>query len=138
MQPVLGDLDRYLGQLADLVAGRLPRGLALGFGEGVPAAAVLRPVVDHHVDRLHRRQLATTTRMARLGSLPSSRGPGGLRSGAPGGSWLGGVEEFRELRFSRRSSSAIRSSCLATRSASRWICSSIRNSTATTTSRPWS
>src|SRR5215211_6165173 len=49
---------------------------------------------------------------------------------------FGGAEELRELRFRRRSSSAIRSSWLATRSPSRRICSSIRSSTATTTSRP--
>ena len=68
----------------------------------------------------------------------AQRNPG-PRSGAfLGGSELGGAEEFRELRFSRRSNWAIRSSWRATRASSRPTCSSIRSRTATTTSRPWS
>jgi hypothetical protein len=59
-----------------------------------------------------------------------------LCDGEEGGSELGGAEEFREERFSRRSSSAIRSPWRATHSSSHRICSSIRTRTTTTTSRP--
>jgi len=54
------------------------------------------------------------------GWAPRSRPDGAARrrSGAAGGSWLGSAEELRELRFRHRSSSAMRSSCLARRSLS--------------------
>lgn len=44
-----------------------------------------------------------------------------LRDGTESGSQLGGAEEFREERFSLRSTSAIRSSWRATRSSKRRI-----------------
>ena len=118
------------------MAGRLADRLALVVSEGMPAAAASGPVLHHLVDRLGRQQLPPTAAMPGLGALLAPAGIARLRSGAPGGSWLGGVEELWESRFRRRSSSAIRSSWRATRSPSRSICSSIRTNTATTTSRP--
>ncbi len=73
-------------------------------------------------------------------SEESPRNPGGLtrpdrfppgRGGADGGSWDGGSDEFRELRFSRRSSSP-------TRASSRWFASTsspTRNNNAIAVSR---
>jgi hypothetical protein len=53
-------------------------------------------------------------------------------------SWPGGCDEFRELRARRRSSCAIRSSCLARRSSNAGSARPSAAAHATTTSRPWS
>jgi hypothetical protein len=147
--------------------GRLPLSQALGARDAGRISLSSRGLSNNEINRCLARlrdilelardepQLAgqcSTTASTNAASssrrpLPSWPGwPPGLRpdgslprlAGALGGSALGGCDELRELRFSRRSSCAIRSSCCATRFSSRWICSSIRNSTATTTSLPWS
>ncbi len=135
MEPMLAHPHRDLGQLADLMASRQADRLALVLREAMPAAAASGPAIDHLVDRRRGQQLPPPECP---GWAPCLRplGPARSRPGVPGGSWLGGVEELRELRFRRRSSSAIRSSWRATRSLNRWICSSIRSSTATTTRGP--
>ena len=69
----------------------------------MPAAAALGPML-HHSGRP-----TPTAAPPRDPDVPTGRPDEGarLRPGTPGGSWLGRAEELRELRFSRRSSSAI-------------------------------
>ena len=135
MQAVLGDLDGDLRQLGDLVAGGLA-GLLVALVEAVPAAAAPRPMLHHPVDRLDWQELASLAPVAGLGALRSSGGIGALALGRARRVLARRVEEFCELRFRRRLSSAISSPCLATCLVSCWICSSIRSKTATTVSRP--
>ena len=88
--------------------------------EDVTTAAALGPVLDHLIDRAGRQQVATVA-LVPAGLAPCERPEGSLPrlAGATlGGSALGGAEELRELRFSRRSSWAIRSSWRATRASS--------------------
>jgi hypothetical protein len=134
---VLDHLHRHHRQLLDLMASGLADRDPVGVAEHVPARTPIRPMLDHLLDRPRRQQRPSLALMARLaaGVRPELSLP--RRGDLAGGSSLGGDDELRELRPSRRSSRAIRSSCRATRFSSRWIYSSIRNNTATTTSRPW-
>jgi len=63
---MLGHPDRQLGQLLDLVAGRLGDRDQLGLAEHVPATAASRPVLDDLVDRRHRQQLPSVALMTGL------------------------------------------------------------------------
>ncbi len=73
VEPVLAHNDRERRQPRHLVARRPRHGLALHLAEKVAAAAALRPVIDHHVDRLERRQRAAAAQVAGLGALAAPR-----------------------------------------------------------------
>jgi hypothetical protein len=114
VQPMFGHAHRGRRQLGDLVP-RWPTSInALRIAEDVLARATpLRPVVDDRVHPLGRKQLPSCPGWPPgLGPLAGFFG----RGGAEGGSCEGGNDEFRELRLSRRSSSA-------TRASSRWFAS---------------
>src|SRR3990172_1174440 len=144
MEPVLAQEDRDRRQLRHLVARRLPERLTLCLAEAMAAPAAQRPVVDHLLDRLHGLKRATVAQVARLSSLAALSGRGPPRARRPprvlagGGCWLGGVEEWREFRFRRRSSSSTRAASLSIRAS--WIATRSESATRTptTTSRPWS
>ena len=132
VQPMLGDPDRDRRQLRDLVPPRLRRVNALRLPEHVRARpAPLGPMLDDLVDLLggsSRRCLPSCPGWPPR-PRPDPFPPG--RGGADGGSCDGGSDEFRELRFSRRSSSA-------TRASSRWFASTsspTRNNNAIAVSR---
>jgi len=133
---MLADDDMHRRQLLDLMARRVAVGHPLGLGEDVPAAAARRPVLDDLVERPRRQQRPALALMPRLGACLRPDGSLPRRGGVPGRSALGGCDELRDERLASRSRRAIRSSCWLTRFWSRAICSSIRNSTATTASRP--
>jgi hypothetical protein len=122
----------------DLMTRRLPNGHAINLDEHVPATTIQRPVLDDAVHRPRRQQRPSLALMPGLGALLAPRPILAALWRPSRRIVLGGCDEFREDRPTRRSSCAIRSSCAATRFSSRCICSSIRNSTATTASRPWS
>lgn len=73
MEPMLGHPDGDLGQLGELVAGRIAERFAPRLAEAVPAATALGPVLNYQVHRLCRQQPASTAGMARLRTLPSFR-----------------------------------------------------------------
>ena len=111
---MLGHPDRDLRQLLDLMTRRLPTATRSASREHVAAATPRRPVIDELVDRPRRQQLTAVPLMT---GLPARRTPRAVlaarrRGGAPGGSWLGGNDELRELRPSRRSSPSTRASKL--------------------------
>ena len=93
-------------------------------------AAALGPMLDDLVDLLGRKQPPVPALVPGLAAPPRpERFPPG-RGGADGGSCEGGSDEFRELRFSRRSSSA-------TRASSRWFASTeLRPPAPTATRQP--
>ena len=81
----------------DLMAHRLTHAEQLARRENTAALAALRPVLDDLIHRTQRQQLAAVTLMPRLGALRTSGAifPRAARR-LPGGSELGGSEEFRE------------------------------------------
>jgi hypothetical protein len=95
--PVLGHAHRHHRQLLDLTARRLPLGDQVGLTEHVPARAPGGPVLDDLVDRPRRQQRTALALMLGLRSLRPPERPL-PRGGAPGGSALGGREEFRDER----------------------------------------
>jgi hypothetical protein len=133
---MLSDLDLCHGQLLDLPAHRLTDRDPLLGRESVTTPAALRPILDDAVYRPRRQERATLALMTRLGALRTPEGSFPRFGALADESALGGIEELRELRFSRRSSWAIRSSWRATRAVNASIWASIRNSTSTTASRP--
>ena len=66
LQAMLTEDDRDRGQLRDLVTRRLADGPPLRLAEAVAAGAARRPVVDHRVDGLERRQPTAVAFVARL------------------------------------------------------------------------
>src|SRR6266511_2968371 len=134
VQPMLAHPDRDRRQLGDLTPGRPGRVDTIRLGELVRTRpAPVGPMLDDLVDLFGREQPPVPTLVSVL-PAPSPRG----RGGADGGSCDGGNDEFRELRFSRRSSSATRASRRSFASTSRWFAStssSSRSSKPTAVSR---
>lgn len=133
---MLGHRHGDLRQLLDLPAHRLTDRHAFALREDVTTLAVLRPMLAYLIHGAGRQQPSTATVVTGLGALRTTRWILPAPGRALGGSQLGGCELLRELRPSRRSNCAIRSSCPATRSANICIRASMRNNTSTTTSRP--
>jgi hypothetical protein len=132
VQPVLGLPDRDRWQLRDLAPPRLGRVAQLRLAEHMCARpTALRPMVDDLVDLLGRKQPPVPALMPRLATTPPTRT---LSARTRRRRWRilrRRRDEFRELRLSRRSSSA-------TRASSRWFASTsspTRNNNATAVSR---
>jgi len=107
---MLGDRHRDRGQFLHLPAHRIANRYVLVYDEEVSTATALGPVLDHPIDGPRRQQRTPAPLMTSLGALLATRRIlaalrcAGRRIGARG------TEELRELRFSRRSSWAMRSS----------------------------
>lgn len=114
-------------QLLDLMARRITVANQLILTEDVPAAALARPVLDDLVHRPRRQQRPALASYP--GCAPCARPDESLprRGGKPGGSELGGCDEFRDERLDLRSNCAIRSSWRATRAVSRSTCAVSRS-----------
>jgi hypothetical protein len=135
---MLGHRDRHHRQLLDLMTRRLPDCHAIDLDEHVPAPTIQRPVLDDTVDRPRRQQRPALALVAGLRALLAPR---------PILAALGRRARRIAARRLRRVARGPPDPTLklrdplvlrATRFSKRAICSSIRNNTATTASRPWS
>jgi len=112
---MLGHRHGHHRQLLDLMTHRRTDAHALDIAEAISAATSHGPMLGELVDRPRGQQRPALALMAQLRALLAPRPVLATLGRQPGRSALGGCDELRDERPTRRSSSAIRSSCAATR-----------------------